>query len=119
MAGDRETCGQLLRRFRQRARLSQEDLAERSGYSASYLSKLERDERQPPLVALDRLADILGLKHHDREALQAARERHQPAPEPLPPTRLPPPPAPELNRLPPPLPLPPTPLLGREVELAA
>ena len=45
MAGDGITCGQLLRQYRQVARLTQEDLAERSGYSANYLSKLERDER--------------------------------------------------------------------------
>ena len=42
------TWGQLLRRYRQRARLTQEELAERSGYSANYLSKLERDQRQAP-----------------------------------------------------------------------
>src|SRR5205823_9750064 len=101
MAESGVTCGQLLRRYRQAARLTQEDLAERSGYSANYLSKLERDERQPPLVAIDRLAGILGLGSRDRDQLRAARGPRQPAP------LLPPAPEP----LPPPLPLPPTSLL--------
>src|SRR5262249_44952734 len=56
VAGAGVTCGLLLRRYRQAARLTQEELAERSGYSANYLSKLERDQRRPPPVALDRLA---------------------------------------------------------------
>src|SRR3954449_3732942 len=115
MAGDGVTCGQLLRRYRQAAGLTQEALAERSGYSANYLSKLERDQRQPPRVALERLADILGLEERDREALRDAREQHQPAPEPLPPAPMPMSP----GLAPPPLPLPPTSLLGREAELAA
>ena len=73
MAGDGVTCGQLLRHYRRLARLSQEELAERSGYSADYLSKLERDQRQAPPDTLDRLADVLGLEDRDRAALRVAR----------------------------------------------
>ena len=50
------TCGQLLRRYRSLAGLTQEELAERCGYSANYIGKLERDERRPPPAALDFLA---------------------------------------------------------------
>jgi hypothetical protein len=48
MAEDGVNCRQLLRRLRQLARLTQEDLAQRSGDSANELSKLERDEWYPP-----------------------------------------------------------------------
>ena len=42
-AGDAPTCGQLLRRYRSAAGLTQEELADRAGYSANYIGKLERD----------------------------------------------------------------------------
>ena len=109
MAEEGMTCGQLLRTFRQAARLTQEELAERSGYSVDYLSKLERDLRQPPLVALDRLAGVLGLGSRERDQLQAVRRRHRPAM------------AADQTGLAtslPPVPVPPTPLLGRDAELA-
>jgi predicted ATPase/DNA-binding XRE family transcriptional regulator len=106
-AGLTTTWGQLLRRYRALARLTQEELAERSGYSTNYISKLERDQRQPPLVAVDRLAAVLDLGEGEREELLAARERHgsvQPAVRPPTPS---------------PLPTPPTPLIGRVAERAA
>jgi predicted ATPase/tetratricopeptide (TPR) repeat protein/transcriptional regulator with XRE-family HTH domain len=64
--------GQLLRHHRRMAHLSQETLAERSGYSPDYISKLERDLRQPPPSTVDRLSEILGLAQPEREMLQAA-----------------------------------------------
>jgi tetratricopeptide (TPR) repeat protein/transcriptional regulator with XRE-family HTH domain len=69
------TCGQLLRRYRALARLTQEELAERCGYSANYIGKLERDERKPPAAALDVLARALELGPQDRAALDGARVR--------------------------------------------
>lgn len=43
------TFGVLLRRFRKAARLTQEALAERAGYSTVYIGMLERGERTAPL----------------------------------------------------------------------
>jgi tetratricopeptide (TPR) repeat protein/transcriptional regulator with XRE-family HTH domain len=71
------TCGQLLQRYRLLAGLTQEELAERAGYSGNYIGKLEQDQRELPAAAADRLAAVLGLADHDREALLAARERRQ------------------------------------------
>jgi len=71
------TCGQLLQRYRLLAGLTQEELAERAGYSGNYIGKLEQDQRELPAAAADRLATVLGLADHDREALLAARERRQ------------------------------------------
>jgi transcriptional regulator with XRE-family HTH domain len=74
-AGDAPTCGQLLRRYRSAAGLTQEELAERAGYSANYIGKLERDLRELPAAAAERLAGVLGLADEDLSELQAARER--------------------------------------------
>ena len=69
------TCGQLLQRYRVLAGLTQEELAERAGYSGNYIGKLEQDQRELPAAAADRLAAVLGLADQDRAALRAARER--------------------------------------------
>jgi transcriptional regulator with XRE-family HTH domain/tetratricopeptide (TPR) repeat protein len=69
------TCGQLLRRYRSAAGLTQEELAERAGYSANYIGKLERDQRELPAAALHHLAAVLGLGGPERAALQAAQDR--------------------------------------------
>src|SRR6516165_2077820 len=71
------TCGQLLQRHRVLAGLTQEELAERAGYSGNYIGKLEQDQRELPAAAADRLAEVLGLADQDRAALRAARERRQ------------------------------------------
>jgi predicted ATPase len=67
------SCGQLLRRYRSLAGLTQEELAGRCGYSANYIGKLERDERRPPPAALDVLARVLELGQQERAALDSAR----------------------------------------------
>src|SRR5690349_14908220 len=71
------TCGQLLQRYRVLAGLTQEQLAERAGYSGNYIGKLEQDQRELPAAAADRLAEVLGLADQERAALRAARERRQ------------------------------------------
>jgi tetratricopeptide (TPR) repeat protein/transcriptional regulator with XRE-family HTH domain len=71
------TCGQLLQRYRVLAGLTQEELAERAGYSGNYIGKLEQDQRELPAAAADRLAAVLGLADQDQAALRAARERRQ------------------------------------------
>jgi tetratricopeptide (TPR) repeat protein/transcriptional regulator with XRE-family HTH domain len=71
------TCGQLLQRYRMLAGLTQEELAERAGYSGNYIGKLEQDQRELPAAAADRLSAVLGLAAHDRAALRAARERRR------------------------------------------
>ena len=71
------SCGRLLWRYRRQAGLTQEELGERSGYSANYIGKLERDQRELAAAALDRLATILGLGDEERAALRAARERRR------------------------------------------
>ena len=101
--GDESVPPALLKRYRLAAGLTQEELAERARLSVRGISNLERSVRRLPqhaTVAL--LAEALHLTGADRAAFEAAaRGRSRPA-APLTP-----------------LPLPPTPLLGREAEVAA
>ena len=69
------TREQLLRHYRATAGFTREQLAERSGDSADNISKLERDQRQPPIVAIDRLVAVLGLGAAENQALAAAQTR--------------------------------------------
>jgi transcriptional regulator with XRE-family HTH domain len=43
--------------------LTQEQVAERSGFSQQYLSGLERGRRNPTVVTLYELAQALGVSH--------------------------------------------------------
>ena len=50
-----------LKDLRNNSKLSQAELAERSGISQGYLSSLERGEKQPTLPVLKRLAEAFGI----------------------------------------------------------
>src|SRR5918997_249806 len=74
--GAREGSGDFggqLRRHREAAGLSQEELAERAGLTANAISALERGERRHPYPQTVRaLADALNLSDADRSALIAS-----------------------------------------------
>ena len=73
MARDEDTSfGRLLKRYRRLARLTQETLAERVGYSPHYISMLERGVRSPAPATVDAFAQALGLTPADRTILDAA-----------------------------------------------
>ena len=101
--------GELVRRHRTAATLSQEQLAERAGLSVRAISDLERGAHHAPrLETVRMLADALSLSNTDRAALLAAARpalfRTDAADDVGPGA---------------PLPLPATPLVGREHEVAA
>src|SRR5262249_28942820 len=74
--------GALLRRCRQEAGLSREELAERAGMSSKAIGALERGDRQRPYPAtVRRLADALGLAGDARVALLATVPPRGPARE--------------------------------------
>ena len=100
--------GERLRRHRERAGLTQEALAERSGLTPKAISALERGERRRPYPQTVRaLADALELTGEERADLfLAGAARAEPTA-----------PAPSEATLPQ-LPLQLTPLVGREAELA-
>src|SRR5215218_7790410 len=100
--------GELLRRYRLAAALTQEELAERAGVSTRGISDLERGARGLPRKdTLQLLLQALELSPEDRAALVAVARRS---------------PAPAGGRgradALPALPVSPTPLIGRERELA-
>jgi transcriptional regulator with XRE-family HTH domain len=68
----RVSFGELLKRYRVRARLTQEELAEQAGLSARGLSYLERGARRPYRETVRRLADALALGAPERTAFAAA-----------------------------------------------
>jgi predicted ATPase/DNA-binding XRE family transcriptional regulator len=106
-----DTFGGMLRRLREAAGLTQEELATRAGMTAKGVSALERGERKRPFPhTLRSLADALGLTEEERAALLAT----------MPPRRADKPQAdarPVLGPPQPNLPAPTTPLVGREREL--
>lgn len=89
---------ELLRRFRERAALTQEELADRAALTGKAVGALERGERRRPYPHTVRaLADALGLDDAERDALAAAAR-----PEAAPSATVPPAPA--------------VPLIGRDAE---
>ncbi len=68
------TFGKLLQQHRRAARLTQEALAQRVGYSPNYISMLERGVRVPGLVTVDLLAEALQVGASDRAALEVAAQ---------------------------------------------
>jgi predicted ATPase/transcriptional regulator with XRE-family HTH domain len=96
-----QSFGSLLKRYRRAAHLTQEELAERAGYSSDYVSMLERGVRIPQPLTVTVLADALKLAEVDRQALDAAATPRPHA-------------AGAAQSLPPP----PEPLLGRERDVA-
>jgi len=95
------SVGDLLKRHRRAAHLTQDALAQRAGYSWHYVSMLERGVRIPHPATVDLLADALALGGAERGVLHAAAttslraSAHGPG-----------------------LPFPPAPLVGRDDELA-
>ena len=59
----RRIVGENVRRARIGAGMTQEQLAERCGFSQQYLSGLERGRRNPTIVTLYELAQALGVSH--------------------------------------------------------
>jgi transcriptional regulator with XRE-family HTH domain len=61
----RRLVGGNILRIRQRRGMTQEALAEKSGFSQQYLSGLERGQRNPTIVSLYEIAQALGVSHLD------------------------------------------------------
>lgn len=55
--------GRNVARIRRQKGLSQEKLAELSGFSQQYISGLERGHRNPSIVSLYEIAKAMGVSH--------------------------------------------------------
>jgi transcriptional regulator with XRE-family HTH domain len=61
----RALIGDNLKRYRHRAGLTQEQLADLSGFSQFYITGLERGRRNPTLITIYELGQALGVSHVD------------------------------------------------------
>jgi transcriptional regulator with XRE-family HTH domain len=61
----RKLVGRNVKRIRQEKGLTQEQLADLSGFSQQYISGLEQGRRNPTIVTLFELATALGVGHMD------------------------------------------------------
>lgn len=78
MAGQEPNLGRLLRRHRNAASLTQEELAERAGISTRTVSDVERGLRSRLyLDTAERIASALGLAPADRTEFEAAARSHR------------------------------------------
>lgn len=59
----RKLVGRNVRRVREKTGLTQEKLAEISGFSQQYISGLEQGRRNPTIVTLYELSQALGVSH--------------------------------------------------------
>jgi len=59
----RKLVGRNVGRIRREKGLTQEQLAEISGFSQQYISGLEQGRRNPTVVTLYELATVLGVSH--------------------------------------------------------
>ena len=109
--GETATFADLLRQYRQRAGLTQEELAERADLSAHGISSLERGVRRQAYPHTVRtLATALGLSEEEESSFVAAVPRTEPGDSLLA--------EPQRTPLICFLPTPPTPIIGREQEEA-
>ena len=101
------TFGDILRRHRASANVTQEDLAQKTGLTPQAIGLLERGvRRRPHAYTVRKLAEALELEGSELAEFEAAARQTSARREPTEPSR-------------PGLPTPPTPLVGREREAAA
>jgi len=58
-----KSIGKTIYHRRQTLRITQSDLAELAGVSLRTIIKIERDQANPTISVVTKIADILGLKH--------------------------------------------------------
>jgi transcriptional regulator with XRE-family HTH domain len=69
----KKLLGQRIAALRKSKRLSQEDLAEKSGYSIEFISLVERGVNAPSVAGLARIAKALGVNVKDLFDFQGAQ----------------------------------------------
>ena len=76
--------GEFLQRKREEKQITLRKMAELLGFSAPFLSDVEKDRRNPPeLAKLEQIADILGLSYEEKETMfnLAGKKRDSVAPD--------------------------------------
>ena len=76
--------GEFLQRKLEEKQITLRRMAELLGFSAPFLSDVEKDRRNPPeLAKLEQIADILGLSYEEKETMfnLAGKKRDSVAPD--------------------------------------
>lgn len=76
--------GEFLQRKREEKQITLRKMAELLGFSAPFLSDVEKDRRNPPeLAKLEQIAEILGLDDNEKQTLfnLAGKKRDSVAPD--------------------------------------
>ena len=76
--------GEFLQRKREEKQITLRKMADLLGFSAPFLSDVEKDRRNPPeLAKLEQIADILGLSYEEKEIMYnlAGKKRDSVAPD--------------------------------------
>ncbi len=63
--GIQDTFGKAVREARMTVGISQEELADRSGLHRTYISLLERGQRNPSLAVIEEISHALGISMVD------------------------------------------------------
>ena len=61
----KKSLGKRIAALRRRKKLSQEDFAEKSGYSVEFVSLVERGVNAPSVAGLEKIAKALGVEIKD------------------------------------------------------
>lgn len=84
MNANTQNFGAFLQRKREEKGITLRKMAERLGFSAPFLSDVEKDRRNPPeLAKLEQIAEILGLTYEEQETMYnlAGKKRDSVAPD--------------------------------------
>lgn len=76
--------GEFLQRKREEKQITLRKMADLLGFSAPFLSDVEKDRRNPPeLAKLEQIANILGLSYEEKETMYnlAGKKRDSVAPD--------------------------------------
>ena len=55
------TIGQSIKQHRKKAKLTQKELAEKTGYHINHIQDLEKDRHTPKITTVIDIADLLGV----------------------------------------------------------
>ena len=84
MSTQYQNFGEFLQRKREERKLTLRKMAEQLGFSAPFLSDVEKDRRNPPeLNKLEQIANILGLDSEEKQTMfnLAGKKRESVAPD--------------------------------------
>jgi transcriptional regulator with XRE-family HTH domain len=69
----RKLVGRNVKRIRQEKGLTQEQFADKSGFSQQYISSLEQGRRNPTIITIYELSQALGVSHIELVVMSSSK----------------------------------------------